>query len=150
MSAIQHSVLPVEEGDLPTLAQFLIASQLMQPTSRFLFLDWPNEPAQTAPYLDPMKQNFKEPATEMFKVVDNVSGDIIASLVLIRKKPDNSEGSDPTSQQTQVSSPPPGMDPEFRSILRSVLAASQKDMEGIDHLGDWCLTPFLFEHVANE
>ncbi len=146
MSIPNHSITPILAADLPTLAQFIFASNLPQPTNQFLFLDWPNESAQISLYLSGMKQSFKDPRTEMYKVI-NVSGDMIASLILTRKMPPDIDP--PASVTAEAPSVPAGVNAEFHSLLRRTLAGVQKDMAGIDHFGEFTFDSLTFaENIA--
>lgn len=123
------------ESDLPTAARFMFESQMQQATNRFLFLDWPNEPAQMALYETSMRQTFQDPHNEMYKI-NNDSGVMIASLILNRKI--CSKAADiitPTSQQQPINITT--MNPVVRPIMRSALLSVQQSMEGIDHIGTY-------------
>jgi len=123
------------ESDLETAARFMYISQIQQATNRFVFLDWPNEPAQLALFNSIMRDMFHDPSHEMYKITTD-SGEMIASLVLTRKTPSKDEPGVSTTGGQQKPAPIQiaGMNPEVRPVMRSAMMGVQNSMEGIDHL----------------
>lgn len=136
MSIPNHSILPVSASDLPTLAQFLRSSKLQLAINRFLFKDWPNEAAQIANYTSAVESGFKDPdpSTDRLKVVDDKSGEIVAHLVLTRKRPSSTEAS--TDQEDEKQNVPNGVDPEVFTTVTKAVTKVDQEMEGIDHLSE--------------
>ena len=64
MYCISNSITPVLAADLPIIEQFIFTSNLLQPTNRFLFTDWPNQSAQVALYLSGLEKSFKDPKAQ--------------------------------------------------------------------------------------
>jgi hypothetical protein len=125
----------------------LYASNVSQPTNRFLYVDWPNEAYQISRYTDSMKDTFQNPSTEMFKVVDDVSGDILGSLLLTRKSKVVDADELPTPN-AQLLSTPPEINPQFMALMRQTLKGVQEKMSEIDHYGEFyfiqlCMLPQL-------
>jgi hypothetical protein len=135
MSASKYSVAPVVAADLPTLGKHIYASNVLQPTNRFLYVDWPNEAYQISRYTDSMKETFQDPNTEMFKVVDDVSGDILASLLLARKSTLQVDTS--AAANAQPPNTPPEINPQFMALMRQTLKGVLEKMSGIDHYGEF-------------
>jgi hypothetical protein len=131
MSTQSHTIVPALASDLPTIAKFIYASNLAQPTNQFLFVDWPNESAQISLYLGGIEKTFHDPHYEMYRIVDNESQEIIAGLILTRKMPSKIDSSIPAKME--ISEVPVGVNSEFRSVLGKTLAGVQKDMAEIDH-----------------
>ncbi|KAF4632391.1 hypothetical protein G7Y89_g5744 [Cudoniella acicularis] len=130
MSLPKHEITPIIASDLLTLANFIFLSNFAQATNRFLFLDWPNEAAQTALFLSGLEKSSQDSDQQMWKVVDEESGAMIASLILTRKRPiDNS-----SERGKQKPAVPEGVNGEFLAVMRQALEVVQKDMEGIDYL----------------
>jgi hypothetical protein len=136
MSASKYSAVPVVAADLPTLGKYIYASNVSQPTNRFLYVDWPNEAYQISRYTDSMEETFQNPSTEMFKVVDDVSGDILASVLLTRKSAIDTDTTTPAN--TEPPSNPPQIDSQFMALMRQTLKGVQKKMSGVDHYGEFC------------
>ncbi|MCJ1378615.1 hypothetical protein MMC17_001714 [Xylographa soralifera] len=137
MSTTKHTISPLVATDLPTLAQFLFASQLPQPTNQFLFTNWPNEAAQIALYTTGMEKSFADPHVEMYKATDATSGEIVATLIVTRSRP-QAAVAPPPLVETAATPPagtasPTGVNPAFHAVLKRMLADVQKRMEGIDH-----------------
>lgn len=127
-----HSILPISQTDLPTIAEFLLASKLSLAINRFLFKDWPNESAQTAQYTRTIKGGFQDPTSEVLKVVHDATGEMVAHLVLTHKKPATEPSGVAATQEPSV---PEGMVPE---VFNSVIKASgqiQDAVSGVEHLG---------------
>ncbi|MCJ1439264.1 hypothetical protein MMC27_008656 [Xylographa pallens] len=129
MSTPKHTISPLLATDLPTLAQFLFASQLSQPTNQFLFTNWPNEAAQIALYTAGMEKSFADPLVEMYKATDATSGELVATLILTRSRP---QAATVPSSPAGIA-PPTGVNSAFHAVLRRMLADVQRKMEGIDH-----------------
>jgi hypothetical protein len=136
MSIPNHSILPVSASDLPTLAQFLRSSKLQLAINRFLFKDWPNEAAQIANYTSTVESGFKDPdpSTDRLKVVNDKSGEIVAHLVLTRKRPSSTKAS--TDQEDENQNVPDGVDPEVFTMVTKAVTEVDQEMEGIDHLSE--------------
>jgi hypothetical protein len=117
-------------------------SNMAQATNRFLFLDWPNETAQISLYLSAAEQNFTSPHVEMYKAIDNISGQMIAHLILTRKLPREADATLEASSEAHCI--PVGLNVEFQTNLRRTLAGLQKDMAEIDHLGK-----FIFSQLCS-
>lgn len=133
MSTQNRQILPVLESDLETLAYFIFASNLQQATNRFLFLDWPNEPAQISLFLNSMKLSFKDPDQEMFKMVDD-SGETIASLILSHKRPSGEATT--ISPTAEVLRAPTDVNWEVFEVFKAALAEVQRPTDGIERFGE--------------
>ncbi|KAI1380508.1 hypothetical protein F4677DRAFT_441822 [Hypoxylon crocopeplum] len=104
-----HSILPIVEGDEPTLTDFLLASKLQLAINRFVFKDWPAEAAQRANYGAAVHSGLQNPETTSLKVVHEESGEIVAHLFLTRRnkssdaeKPSNSDKTDEKGSQSET------------------------------------------------
>lgn len=122
------------ESDLPTAAQFMYTSQLQQATNRFVFLDWPNEPAQLALYEAIMRMYFQDPdKNTMYKVTDTKTGEMIASLILTRNvTPAHQQENQ--HQEPAIQLPTTGMNPAVRPTTRKAMMEVQEYMKGVDHI----------------
>ncbi|MCJ1388894.1 hypothetical protein MMC18_001745 [Xylographa bjoerkii] len=132
-----HAIHPLLAADLPTIAQFMFASQLPQPPNQFLFLHWPDEPAQTALYSTGLEAAFTDPHTAMYKATDARSGALVAHLILTRKPsaapaPAHADPLPPAA--AAAAAPPAGVNPAFHAVLTRLLATVQAGMQGVDHL----------------
>jgi hypothetical protein len=81
-----------------------------------------------------MKETFQDPNAEMFKAVDDVSGDMIGSLLLTRKAK-TIDADTLAAAKAQLPSPPPEINPQFMALMRQTLKGVQEKMSGIDHFG---------------
>jgi hypothetical protein len=138
MSLIDESIFPITAADLPVLAQFIFASNLPQPTNQFLFKNWPNENAQLSLYRSGFEQTLADPETEMLKVVDQETGEMIASLILNRKLP--SADSPLHAADSRKPEVPDGVNRNFLALLRQTLNTVQESMAEVDHYGLFIIT----------
>jgi hypothetical protein len=99
-------------------------------------VDWPNEAYQISRYTDSMKEAFQDPSTEMFKVVDNVSGDILGTLILTRKSK-LVDADNLAAPNAQLPNTPPEINPQFMALMRQTLKGVQETMSGIEHYGEF-------------
>ncbi|KAF8863053.1 hypothetical protein BDZ45DRAFT_686298 [Acephala macrosclerotiorum] len=113
-----YMIAPVLAADLPILAHFIFyPSQLIRPTNQFLFSDWPNKSSQVSLYLSSLEKTIDLPHVEMFKVVDNSTGEIVASLILERKTPEIRHKEAPQEPEKPGSNPP-GVNAEFYEFVK--------------------------------
>jgi hypothetical protein len=136
MSTGSFSILPVEEADLSTLAQFVQESKLPLTINRLLIKNWPNHEFQKENANNAVGRNVKNPSTARFKAVDEESGLMVGHIVLTLKKPYEADDAHPaTLPGNDQPSVPNGM---VEEVFRTVVAtASELDTEkDVDHLGE--------------
>lgn len=132
MSILNHSILPATEADLPVIAGFLLASKLQLAVNRFLFKDWPNEPAQRDLYTSAVEGGFKDPQSTTLKVVDDRSGETVAHLILKRRT--GGEAKEPAVDVDGTQEVPRGMDPDVLPTVMRMIREVDEEMQGIDHI----------------
>ncbi|KAL1631531.1 hypothetical protein SLS54_000292 [Diplodia seriata] len=96
--------------------------------NRFLYEDWPNEAAQSAQCTRTIETAFRNPSSEMFKVVDDATREIVAHLVVSYKLPADEDD----KEQQKV---PEGMVPDIFHRVIKATAQLREAVEGIEHLG---------------
>jgi GNAT superfamily N-acetyltransferase len=136
MSMSKHSVQPFVQADVPTQANFLVAAKLQLSINRFLFKDWPNEPAQRAMYTDAAKGNFEGAENTCLKIVNDASGDMVGYIVITHRpagKPLFAKN-DPNANQEQQPSTPEGFNPEVLPTVVKMIEDVHKEMNGIEHI----------------
>jgi hypothetical protein len=136
MSIPGHSVLPVSESDLPTIAGFIRDSRFPLAFNRLLYNDWPNNVAQLALYMNVIDSWASDPSKETFKVVEDASGHIVAHVVVWRIKPPGADGTKPPNVNL-----PDGVIPEVWNGITAAGIEANKEVEDIDRLGE-CLRCF--------
>ncbi|KAB8356537.1 hypothetical protein FH972_024121 [Carpinus fangiana] len=136
MSIPNHSILPSTEADVATLASFVQESKLQLAINRFLIIDWPNEPVQQALYTSAVESALKDPQVDTMKVVDDRSGDIVASMVLSRRSGDQAKVS--TADAEGSPAVPHGVNPDVFSVVMDSVKEINEGLEGIEHLGMTC------------
>lgn len=149
MSTPKHSILPITSDDLPTLAEFLFASKLQLAINRFLFKDWPNEPAQRAIYTGAAEGGFNDPDSASLKVVNDMSGEMVGHLVLThRKATTGTPATNADANQTQQQNVPNGFKSEVLSTVMKMTEEVDVELKGIEHISSFCLYMF-FTHPTN-
>ncbi|KAE8450110.1 hypothetical protein EG329_006891 [Mollisiaceae sp. DMI_Dod_QoI] len=128
-----YSIQPMAVDDLPTHISFLLSSKLSLAVNHFLFKDWPNETAQRALYSSAAESGFKSPDSECLKAIDNGSGEMVAHLVLTRKKSVNAGPAAANEGDENPKPPPEGLDLEFLPHIMKVIKDVEKERAGIDH-----------------
>lgn len=136
MSNSKHSVQPFVRADVSTQANFLVAAKLQLPINRFLFKDWPNEPAQRRVYTDAAKGNFEGAENTCLKVVNDASGEMVGYIVITHRP----EGKplfakkDQKASQDQPIKVPEGFDPDVLLTVLKMIEEVHKKMDGIEHI----------------
>ena len=85
-------------------------------------------------YTSAVESSFKDPSSELLKVVDDKSGDIVAHLVLTQKKPRDTELHSEKEEAEENS--PEGFEPELLAMVKKAGTEVDKEAEGIDRLGE--------------
>lgn len=135
MSVPNHSILPVTEADIPTIAGFLQASKLQLAINRFLFKDWPNDSAQLAQYTGAVEGGHKDPLVTTLKAVDNRSGEIVGHLGVSRRNSKGGDAETPAAGETDGEQKiPEFFVPEVLSTVARTVRELDRDMEGIEHI----------------
>lgn len=136
LSDAKYAVLPATQSDLTAIAALLQASKLPLVINRILYKDWPNEGAQLAQCTRAIQGGFKNPASEMLKVVDNSTDEIIGHLVLKHRNYKTEERANtPVEKPEEEQNVPDGMVPEVFHMVVDGAAEIDSAMEGIEHLG---------------
>jgi hypothetical protein len=129
---LSYSIHPVEQADIPTLAKFLQASKLPLVINRLLFKHWPNETAQKKIYTGAIEGAFENSLSEMSKVVDGISGEIVAHLVITRKKAQKEDIADSNKSSGSV---PEAMNPKIFHLVTKAVKEIVKEVQELDHIG---------------
>ena len=69
-----------------------------------------------------MEETFKDTNSEMFKVVDDISRDILATLILTRKSSKEEDTAAPADKQSP--SIPPEISSQFLAVMRHSLSGA--------------------------
>lgn len=130
MSIPGHSVIPVSESDLPTIAGFIRDSRFPLAFNRLLYDDWPNDVAQLAVYMNVINSWASDPSKETFKVVEDESGHIVAHVSIWRIKPNATK-----PPKTNL---PDGVIPDVWNGVTAAAMEANKELQDVDRLGE-CL-----------
>lgn len=136
MSNSKHSVQPLTQADLPSLANSLIAAKLQLAINRFLFKDWPNEPAQRAIYTDSAKRNIDDPDNTCLKAVDDVSGEMVGYIIITHVNPriETPATDNTNASQGQQPNIPDAFDPEVLPTVIKMIESVHTETENIEHI----------------
>ncbi|KAI1357313.1 hypothetical protein F5Y08DRAFT_324570 [Xylaria arbuscula] len=85
MPVENHSVIPINQDDIPAIGAFLQASKLQLTINRLLVKDWPNPTLQKAHYTRAIDNAVSNPNVTSLKVINNVTGDAVAQLFYQKK-----------------------------------------------------------------
>ncbi|KAF1809449.1 hypothetical protein P152DRAFT_476365 [Eremomyces bilateralis CBS 781.70] len=125
-----HSILPLEESDIPSLARHVQASKLELSINRFLWKDWPNEAGQAVNSRQAIEGSFARSDSDRFKVVKDDTGEIVGHLVITHKRPvPQEEGGNPVKPEVQKE-----MNPEILDWVIRASASNQKLVKDREHL----------------
>lgn len=135
MSVPNHTIVPVTEDDVPTIAGFLQASKPQLAIYRFLFKDWPKDSAQLAQYTGAVESGFEDPLFTTLKVVDDRSGETVAHLAFARRKARVSEAEVSAVDEADGHRHIPNffVIEVFSTMGRTVRELDQ-ELEGIEHI----------------
>lgn len=150
-----HTILPRTEADIPTLVAFLQSSKLQLAINRFLFYDWPNEPAQRANCTNVIEGSFKNPNVTSLKVVNDASAEIVAHLVLTHERPqsstnDKASGEEKEENKPSGAGPPEGMNMAVAEIIGKTVAEIEQDRKDLERIGEQIAVSPRPRDVADE
>ncbi|MCJ1310032.1 hypothetical protein MMC25_003693 [Agyrium rufum] len=132
--------------DLPALVDLNRLAYSIEPIAQLFFENWP-DPASQVPYFTWVLENkLRDTNARVLKVVDQVSGEILASVcwTLVESSDDDGGGNGAAqielgSTPTEVPAPtppshlPPGINQQFAKTLFPNIAMVKQHMRGVKH-----------------
>lgn len=130
-------ILPAVEADLEILARIHSISYLPELVMAFFFKDWPNPEPFNVLYTARLSQLFKDPKSQVFKIQDTSSNEILGLVCLTLV--DVQEGEEADKNELSLENirehlkPPPGFNFEFAGFVESNLRKLSEPIKGKKH-----------------
>jgi hypothetical protein len=126
------AVAKAVEADIPALAEINALSYLPEAICPFFFSGWPN-PAPFISYCTSRaEKNFKDPSTEIYKVFDTQSSEILGFVCM-----SVSDGNKAHGGSANPENPPAGFNLEFGMYSAKKMATLGECVKGMKHFSEF-------------
>jgi hypothetical protein len=125
------------KDEIPAIAELIYMLDVTQATTRFLFKNFPNKEEQLQWTLFSVgRQLDKYPNAEIYKAVDNDSGEALALLALSRHKPKVEDTAEEKTPDDELDRFKEIINLDFRKHLIGLLGPLGADIDKIEHYGE--------------
>lgn len=135
VTSLPVTIAKATEADIPALAEINTTAYLPQPFLAFFFPDWPNVAPVLSFFTARIIHSLKDPSTEVYKIVDSGSNDILGFICMSLSEGNQSHhgGSNPAGDFE----PPPGIgfNFEFAKACGEGLAPLEECVKDKKHFG---------------